>query len=77
MDPVVGQAAGFFCHEVRPAGILPWGELSGRCVFWGLYFSLFFADFPAESILSPSERLFLLLWMRCPAILRSCDTADS
>ena len=34
------------------------GELSGRCVFFALYFSLFFADFPAESILSPSERLF-------------------
>lgn len=54
----------------------PVGELSGRCVFFALYFSLFFADFPAESILSPSERLFLLLWMRCPEILRSCDTAD-
>jgi len=52
------------------------GELSGRCVFFALYFSIFFADFSAESILSPSERLFLLLWMWCPTILRSCDTAD-
>ena len=49
MDPVAGQAAGFFCHEVRPAGILPWGSFPAVACFLACIFPYFLQIFPLKA----------------------------
>ena len=50
MDPVAGQAAGFFfCHEVRLAGILLWGSFPAVACFWACISPYFLQIFPLKA----------------------------